>query len=119
MLNEENNNANTEGRDNLRPPMASLSHSTNNEPTTKGNGYRSEYTTSVGMAEHGWTKAAACKLLGDPDRYAVNPHYRSAPPMRLYRVERVLAKQNSGEFEEWMRGKIAHGTSETVRPVPA
>jgi hypothetical protein len=66
----------------------------------KNNGYRSDYTTSVGMAEHGWTKAMIRELLGEPDKLAPNPHYRSAAPMRLYKVERVLAIQNSYSFKK-------------------
>jgi hypothetical protein len=73
----------------------------------KANGYRSDYTTSVGMAEHGWTRAAIDRFLGEPDRLAANPHYRSGPLMRLYRVERVLAIQNSPEFKVWMAEKHA------------
>ncbi len=71
------------------------------------NGYRSDYTTSVGMAEHGWTKKAIEEFLGEPDKLAPNPHYACAPKMRLYKVDRVLAIQNSWAFRQWLRGKNA------------
>jgi hypothetical protein len=41
------------------------------------------------------------------DKLAPNPHYRSAPPMRLYSVKRVLAIQNSPEFSECLRQEKA------------
>jgi hypothetical protein len=71
----------------------------------KATGYRSDHTTSVGMAEHGWTKRAIEKFLGEPDKFAQNPHYKSGPPMRLYRIERVVAVQKSPEFRDWLEQK--------------
>ena len=38
------------------------------------------------------------KLLGDPDKTARNPHYRSAAPMKLYLVKRVESVEVSGRF---------------------
>jgi hypothetical protein len=40
------------------------------------------------------------ELLGVPDKFADNPHYRSAAPMRLYERERVLALEKSDAFKQ-------------------
>lgn len=42
-----------------------------------------------GLRERGWTEAMIRDLLGDPDLYADNPHYKSAEPMRLWRLQRA------------------------------
>ena len=39
--------------------------------------------------EYGWTDTLVQKHLGEHDREAPNPHYRSAAPMRLYLLDRV------------------------------
>ena len=46
-------------------------------------------TISRLKGEYGWTDSLITKHLGDHDREAPNPHYRSAAPMRLYLVDRV------------------------------
>jgi hypothetical protein len=38
-------------------------------------------------------------LLGEPDKRALNPYYRSGPPIRLYAVARVEEAERSEEFE--------------------
>ena len=35
---------------------------------------------------------------GGPDKTARNPHYRSAVPMKLYRMERVEVVEAQGQF---------------------
>ena len=40
-------------------------------------------------SEYGWTDQLVVKHLGEHDREAPNPHYRSAAPMRLYLLDRV------------------------------
>ncbi len=40
-------------------------------------------------SEYGWTSQLVDKHLGEHDREAPNPHYRSAAPMRLYLLDRV------------------------------
>jgi len=42
-----------------------------------------------GLIERGWTATLIAKHLGDPDRLAVNPHYKTGPMVRLYAIERV------------------------------
>lgn len=53
-----------------------------------------EYIT-VGRlrGERCWTPAMIRDYLGEADRTARNPHYRTAPPMRLYLIKRVLAAE--------------------------
>ena len=46
-------------------------------------------TVSRLKSEYGWTDSLIAKHLGEHDREAPNPHYRSAAPMRLYLVDRV------------------------------
>jgi hypothetical protein len=67
--------------------------------------YSFSQTTPSEMKRHGWTEAAINSILGTPDRLAINPHYSSGPPMRLYRVERVLAAETTPEFEILLRSK--------------
>jgi hypothetical protein len=58
------------------------------------------YLTSVGLAQRGWTKAMIAKLLGEPDELAVNPHYKSGPPMKLYDIVRVEAAEATAQFAQ-------------------
>ena len=44
-----------------------------------------------GLKARGWTESMIRDLLGDPDAYADNPHYKSAAPRRLWRLQRVEA----------------------------
>ena len=53
---------------------------------------------AYGLKERGWTEAMIRDLLGDPDLYADNPHYKSAAPMRLWRLQRAEAVEASPEF---------------------
>lgn len=52
----------------------------------------------AGLRARGWTAGMVRQLLGEPDRFRVNPHVRAAPRIRLYRVERVEAAERSEEF---------------------
>ena len=62
-----------------------------------------EYITPTGLSgKRGWTDTIISKLLGDPDRTAPNPHYRSAHEMRLYLLERVMDAENSDEFVKYV-----------------
>lgn len=57
-------------------------------------------TTGV-LAERGWTPAAIKRFLGDPDRTASNPVYRSAAPMRLFSLARAVAAEDTDEWRHW------------------
>jgi hypothetical protein len=50
------------------------------------------------LKERGWTEAMVRDLLGEPDRRAPNPHYRSAPPMRLWAPDRVTDIEVGEDF---------------------
>jgi len=50
--------------------------------------------SSSGLIERGWTATLIARYLGDPDKFAVNPHYRSGPMVRLYALERVERKEH-------------------------
>jgi hypothetical protein len=53
---------------------------------------------AYGLKERGWTEAMIRDLLGEPDRYVDNPHYKSAGQMRLWRLQRVEAAEAAPEF---------------------
>lgn len=53
---------------------------------------------AAGLRERGWTEAMIRDVLGKPDRYVDNPHYKSAAPMRLWRLQRVEAIEATPEF---------------------
>ena len=52
------------------------------------------------ISERGWTKGLINELLGEPDLFVDNPHYKSAAPMRLYFLDRVKhIEQTSDVFK--------------------
>ncbi len=52
------------------------------------------------ISERGWTKGLINDLLGEPDLFVDNPHYKSAAPMRLYFLDRVKhIEQTSDVFK--------------------
>lgn len=63
-------------------------------------------------ARPGWTDSAIVKFLGEPDERKTNPTYRMAPPMRLYRLNRVEAVEATPEF-------ATHAQKSTLRSVSA
>ncbi len=42
-----------------------------------------------GLKERGWTESMIRDLLGEPDLRVDNPHYKTAAPMRLWRLQRA------------------------------
>lgn len=55
---------------------------------------------SAKLRERGWTESMIRDLLGDPDLTVPNPYYRSADPMRLWRLQRVEAAESAPGFAE-------------------
>lgn len=53
---------------------------------------------AVALKERGWTEAMIRDLLGEPDLRVKNPHYSSADPMRLWRLQRAEAAEGAPEF---------------------
>jgi hypothetical protein len=76
---------------------------------------------AYGLKERGWTEAMIRDLLGDPDLYVDNPHYRSAAPMRLWRLQRAEAIEASPEFavrrERAERQRAAAGKAAETRKI--
>lgn len=56
------------------------------------------HVSAAGLRARGWTDGTVRRLLGEPDRLSAHPHFRSAPWIRMYRVERVEAAEESAEF---------------------
>jgi hypothetical protein len=53
---------------------------------------------AAGLKGRGWTEAMIRDLLGDPDLSVGNPHYKSAAPMRLWRLQKAEAAEAAPEF---------------------
>ncbi|MEU0411664.1 hypothetical protein ABZ307_28120 [Streptomyces griseorubiginosus] len=56
------------------------------------------HLSAAGLRARGWTAGMIRRLLGEPDLRRANPYFRTAPPTRLYSVERVEAVERSEEF---------------------
>ncbi|GIF02541.1 hypothetical protein [Actinoplanes siamensis] len=76
---------------------------------------------STGMlAQRGWTAAAIRRFLGEPDRTSPNPVFRSAPPMRMFRLARVVEAEGTESWQRWrerfvQRSHRARTAAETRR----
>ncbi len=57
-----------------------------------------EYWAQSTLIERGWSKGLIKRLLHDPDKLVPNPHYRTAPKMRLFVRSRVLEAEQSEAF---------------------
>jgi hypothetical protein len=57
-----------------------------------------ECIAAPGLRERGWTEAMIRDLLGEPALRVDNPHYKSAAPMRLWRLREAEAAEASPEF---------------------
>lgn len=60
------------------------------------------YRTTV--RKRGWTEHAIDKYLGEPDKFAVNPHYSSGPKSKLYLLYRVEELEKRVNFREQRPG---------------
>jgi len=69
--------------------------------TTKEPG---EYISISGLKYEGWTEGAIATFLGEPDKIAKNPHYKSASPMKLYIRDKVTNIQQTEEWKQWFDG---------------
>jgi hypothetical protein len=59
-----------------------------------------ECVGAPGLKQRGWTEAMIRDLLGEPDLYADNPHYKTAAPRRLWRLRKVEAAEAGPEFTQ-------------------
>lgn len=56
------------------------------------------YASMQALKERGWTATMIDDLLGEPDDYADNPHYKSAAPCKLYDLGRVTKAEATAEY---------------------
>jgi hypothetical protein len=61
-----------------------------------------------GLKARGWTEAMIRELLGAPDVLTDNPHYKSAAPRRLWRLQKVQAAEGTPGFAERRDAAAAH-----------
>ena len=57
-----------------------------------------KYITKAGLKTRGWTDSMIRKFLGNPDLEKTNPHYKSAPKMKLYKLSRINDLEGTEEF---------------------
>jgi hypothetical protein len=57
-----------------------------------------EHYTIAGLKARGWTDALIRQFLCEPDTLLPNPYYRSAPPMKCYRIARVEDVESTEAF---------------------
>jgi hypothetical protein len=58
-----------------------------------------DYFCKPELRERGWTDGLIKRLLGEPDQWKRNPHYRSGPQMGLYLCFRVQAAEAEHQAE--------------------
>ena len=63
----------------------------------------SDYFTQKQIQERGWTKGMIDKWLGEPDQLVSNPQHPRGARVRLYEYRRVLAVENT---REWNEGQV-------------
>ena len=59
----------------------------------------SKMITKSGVKERGWTDSMIRRFADPCDEEAVNPHYRNAAPMRLYREVRIEAIEQTSDWQ--------------------
>ncbi len=64
------------------------------------NSKKRKYHTSASLKERGWSDTMIKNILGEPDDYMDNPHYKCAAPMRLWTVEHVRKAERRKVFKE-------------------
>ena len=57
-----------------------------------------KYITKAGLKTRGWTDSMIRKFLGNPDLEKTNPHYKSAPKMKLFKLSRINDLEGTEEF---------------------
>lgn len=61
--------------------------------------------------EHYWTDKMIRDLLGDPDKTAPNPHYRSGAPMKLYLLSRIIAIEQTLDLDAMRSRRLKRSLS--------
>lgn len=67
----------------------------------------SKHLSMQGIKARGWTDALIRDFLGDPDKLVKNPHYRTAPPCKLYTRARVERTERCPRFKARMEKIVA------------
>ena len=65
---------------------------------------KEELLTKSSVKERGWTEGLIARFLLHPDQTKQNPHYKSGPPMKLYRLDRVEEAEASPIFQDAAAG---------------
>jgi hypothetical protein len=60
-----------------------------------------QHISARGLKERGWSDRLIADLLGDPDKTARNPRYRSAASMRLWLFDRVVVAEADTRFQDY------------------
>ena len=63
----------------------------------------SDYICKSTLKERGWTDSIIKKLNVQPDKLADNPHYKKAPQMKLYLIEKIKQIEQTSEFKELIK----------------
>ena len=74
-----------------------------------------QYINKSLLKQRGWTESMIKTFLGEPDAEKDNPIYKSAAPMKLYDMKRVLAAESNEGFKE--RKIRAANRSKTMKDV--
>jgi hypothetical protein len=67
-----------------------------------------------GLKERGWTNAAIKKYLKEPDAEVDNPHYKCAPKMKIYSIERIEKVEDSEEWMNWYNSSLEKRRNKSI-----
>ena len=65
------------------------------------------YITKSTLLNRGWTNGMIKKFFGTPTLSVPNPHYATAPSMKLFSITQVKRIERKQEFADYM-SRIAH-----------
>jgi len=61
------------------------------------------HCSKAGLKYRGWTEKAIALFLGEPDKTAVNPHYKCAAPVKLYLLTRIEEAEKSEVYQRFVK----------------
>jgi len=61
------------------------------------------YISKSGLKRRGWTEKAISTFVPDCDKEAINPQFKTASPMKLYRLSRVEEIEEAEQFNAFMQ----------------
>lgn len=74
-----------------------------------------DFWNKTQLLDRGWTDAGIATFLGDPDELRKNKRRRNGPKIRLYRVERVQAAEESPDWISWRAKSEARRNAQRTR----